>query len=301
MNRRPDVPVAFRAGGEPRGVPAFGAASSVLLADVSEFEPQINDPVYLHWSRAVIIRAAYGDAHDDAAWYGGARRDALHKGGARFIGIYQYLVAGQDAAAQAHALIRLVGKLRPGEKLICDLEEGNGNQLARYRQWSAVIAAAYGTSEGAKPWLYSGLDFAATRGLHADWLAAYQGQEPATPHLLWQFSPNYPVPGVGLADCSVFRGTIDQLASYTYGGKPAPAPGNWQEVMMRELPELRQGASGGDVRTVQALCGARGHSVAVDGQFGPVTATAIRRVQAAAKITQDSVVGQQTWAALLGV
>lgn len=295
------MPVAFRAGGEPRGVPAFGAAPSVLLADVSEFEPQINDPIYLHWSRAVIIRAAYGDAHDDAAWYGGARRDALHKGGARFIGIYQYLVAGQDAAAQAHALIRLVGKLRPGEKLICDLEEGNGNQLARYRQWSAVIAAAYGTSDGAKPWLYSGLDFAATHGLHADWLAAYQGTEPATPHLLWQFSPSYPVPGVGLADCSVFRGTIDQLASYAYGGKPAPppSPGNWQEVMMRELPELRQGASGEDVRTVQALCGARGQSVAIDGRFGVRTEQAVRACQDAAKVAVDGVVDPTTWTVLV--
>lgn len=218
------MPVAFRAGGEPRGVPAFGAAPSVLLADVSEFEPQINDPIYLHWSRAVIIRAAYGDAHDDAAWYGGARRDALHKGGARFIGIYQYLVAGQDAAAQAHALVRLVGRLRPGEKLIADMEEGDGNQAARWRQWSAVIAAAYGTQHGASPWLYSGLDFAATHNLRPDWVAAYGPSEPAMPHVLWQFTPTFPVPGVGLADCSVYHGPIGELAALAYQPSPPPKP-----------------------------------------------------------------------------
>lgn len=84
-----------------------------------------------------------------------------------------------------------------------------------------------------------------------------------------------------------------------FGG--SPSPGNWQEVMMRELPELRQGASGNDVRTVQALCGARGHPVAVDGTFGAATAAAVRRIQTAAKISQDSIVGPQTWAALMGV
>jgi hypothetical protein len=210
----------FRAGGEVRGIPAL-TSPAVMLADVSEFEPQVNDPVYLAWSKAIIIRALYGSQHDDAAWYGGQRRDLLHAGGARFLGIYAYITAGEDAAVQAHALVSLLGHLRPGEKLIADLEEGDGNQAARWRQWSAVITAAYGAQ--ASPWLYSGLDYAASHGLSPEWTAAYQGTEPAAPHLLWQFSDAYPVPGVGLADCSVFRGTIDQLAAY--GWQEAPA--NW--------------------------------------------------------------------------
>lgn len=222
MNRRADRPVMFRAGGEPRGVPAL-AAGTTYLADISEFDPSINDAAYLAWSKAIIIRAAYGDQHDDSAWYGGARRDALHAGGAKLVGIYQYLVAGQDAAAQAHALVMLIGKLRPGEKLICDLEEGDGDQSVRYRQWSAVLTAVYGTEHGAAPWLYSGLDFAATHNLRPDWVAAYQGSEPATPHLLWQFTPSFPVPGVGLADASVYHGGIAQLAALAYQPSP-PAP-----------------------------------------------------------------------------
>lgn len=224
MNRKADRPVMFRAGGEPRGVPAL-SAGNLYFADVSEFQPDIADAAYLNWSKAIAIRAMYGDAHDDDAWYGGARRDALHAGGAGFVGIYQYLVAGQDAAAQAHALVALVGRLRPGEKLICDLEEGDGDQSVRYRQWSAVIAAAYGTSHGASPWLYSGLDFAATHNLRPDWVAAYGPSEPAMPHLVWQFTPSFPVPGVGLADANVFHGSISELAAHAFQpAPPAPKP-----------------------------------------------------------------------------
>jgi hypothetical protein len=224
VNRRADRPVMFRAGGEVRGIPALTAGPVTYLADLSEWNPQIDDAVYLAWSKAVAIRGAYGDQHDDNAWYGGARRDALHAGGVKVLFIYQYIVAGQDAAAQAHALVRLVGKLRPGEKLIADMEEGDGDQGIRWRQWCAVLAAAYGTADGADPWLYSGLDFAATHGLKPEWVAAYQGSEPASPHLLWQFTPAFPVPGVGLADANVYHGTVDQLAAYAYQPAPHPHP-----------------------------------------------------------------------------
>jgi GH25 family lysozyme M1 (1,4-beta-N-acetylmuramidase) len=202
-----------------------GGASAAYLADVSEFQPDINDAAYLQWSKAVIIRAMYGSAHDDGAWYGGARRDALHAGGVAWLGIYQYLVAGQEAVAQAHALVALVGDLRPGEKLICDVEEGPASaQALRWRQWSAVITAAYGPR--AAPWLYMGLDFAGAAGLSPQWVAAYRDTEPGGDHLLWQFSDSYPVPGVGVADCSVFHGTIGELAAL--GWQPAgtaPKPG----------------------------------------------------------------------------
>lgn len=215
----------FRAGGIPRGVPAL-AAGVTYLADISEFQSDISDPRYLAWSKAIIIRAMYGDAHDDAAWYGGARRADLHAGGAEWLGIYQYLVAGQDAAAQAHALVHLLGDLREGEIPICDLEEGSGDQAGRWAEWRAVIEDAYPqlkrTPSGG-PWLYSGLDFAAAHGLHPQWVAAYQGTPPAMPHVLWQFSDSYPVPGVGIADCSLFNGSVAELRALITP-KPAPKP-----------------------------------------------------------------------------
>jgi hypothetical protein len=232
------LPVAFRAGAVTGAAAAeqfapAATAGGVLLSDISAWQPDIADAAYLAWSRAVAIRAMYGTI-TDRAWYGGARRDNLHAGGARFVGLYQYLTAGQDAAVQAHALVSLVGNLRQGEKLVCDIEEGPaGQQAARFRQWSAVITGAYGAA--AEPWLYAGLDFAAAAGLDPQWEAAYRNTEPGGNHLLWQFSETYPVPGVGIADCSLFRGTIDQLAALGWQATPAPPPASWTYGAPRNL------------------------------------------------------------------
>ena len=70
---------------------------------------------------------------------------------------------------------------------------------------------------------------------------------------------------------------------------------------MRQLPTLKAGASGEDVRSIQALCNARGHTVTVDGAFGPLTEVAVKVVQRAAKIAEDGVVGPATWPALMDV
>jgi len=209
-------PVMFRAGGPLRGVPVFDAAPKTFLADVSEFQPHVNDPAYLAWSKAIVIRAMFGDAHDDAAWYGGARRRALWDNGAEVVLIYQYLVAWQSPAAQAEALIKLLGKLRPGEMPVCDLEEGDGDQAPRLAEWRAVIHDAYPwilSTPSGRAWNYTGLDFALAHNLaRPEWLADYTSAEPASPpHQMWQFTSAYPVPGVGPADCSLYRGTVAGL------------------------------------------------------------------------------------------
>lgn len=224
--------VMFRAGqgaSASAAAPHAASAPEILLADVSEFQSNINDAAYLRWSKAIVIRAAYGDQHDDKAWYGGARRDALHAGGVQFLGIYQYVVAFQDAAAQAQALVKLLGPLRDGEIPICDLEEGSGDQSGRWSAWQQVILTAYPQlrrSPIGRPLLYSGSAFASAHNLHPDWLAAYQAAEPASPpHLLWQFSPTYPVPGVGTCDCSSYHGTTAELVALIRpASAPAPAP-----------------------------------------------------------------------------
>ena len=94
-------------------------SAQVLVADVSVWQPDVNDPVYLKWSQAVIVRAMFGTTVDQA-WYGGQRRQLFHQQGARFVGIYQYVVADQSVVTQARALLNLIGALQPGEKLIAD-------------------------------------------------------------------------------------------------------------------------------------------------------------------------------------
>ena len=60
-------------------------------------------------------------------------------------------------------------------------------------------------------------------------------------------------------------------------------------------PVVRQGDEGHPVLTLQELLRALGHAVAVDGDFGPQTASAVRAVQNAAGLTADGVVGPLTW------
>ena len=95
------------------------------------------------------------------------------------------------------------------------------------------------------------------------------------------------------------RGQIVALAMAIRSGKPVPPKEGWTAAMITDLPTLSQGATGDDVRTVQGLCTARGHAAAVDGAFGPATASAVAACQQSAGITVDQIVGQQTWTYLV--
>jgi GH25 family lysozyme M1 (1,4-beta-N-acetylmuramidase) len=193
-------------------LPAVDPDSVVLLADVSEFQPNV-DLSYLAWSKAVIMRAAYGDAHDDGAWYGGARRAFFHGNGIRYLGIYQYIVASQNITAQAKAFCQLIGPLQDGEDLYADIEEGDGDLQSTWQTWANVVHGETGWA----PKDYSGVNFAAAHGLApVDWVAAYGSSEPSVRHMLWQFSSSYALPGIGVGDCSVFHGSITDLAALAY-------------------------------------------------------------------------------------
>jgi putative chitinase len=63
-------------------------------------------------------------------------------------------------------------------------------------------------------------------------------------------------------------------------------------------PALRPGAKGADVEALQRALKAAGHPVAVDGDFGPGTEAAVKRLQSGAGLKADGIVGRATWAAL---
>lgn len=306
--RRPgEHPVPFSAAAMP---PDFGA-SVVLMADVSEFQPNIADATYLNnFSKAIIIRAMYGDAHDDLAWYGGARRADLLSVGAQWLGIYQYIVASQDITAQAMAFCKLLGSLNTGEYLIADIEEGSGDQQSRWQTWAHVVFNETGWS----PANYSGENFAATHGLQpVDWVAAYGTAEPSVPHTLWQFTDSYQIPGVGVADCSVFHGTIDQLTALAYGGSQPVPPVTYltsaqTEAIVAALPVLTPGITDANlphwyVRRVQSILNdvyGASPRLATDGVYGPVSQAAVKTlIQARYGLTQDAIVGPATWTCLV--
>ena len=64
-------------------------------------------------------------------------------------------------------------------------------------------------------------------------------------------------------------------------------------------PEIRKGDSQHPVPTLQYLLRARGHTVTVDGEFGPRTDDAVRAFQRDARLAVDGIVGPKTWGALI--
>jgi peptidoglycan hydrolase-like protein with peptidoglycan-binding domain len=64
-------------------------------------------------------------------------------------------------------------------------------------------------------------------------------------------------------------------------------------------PLVQQGDQDHPVRTLQYLLRARGHTVTVDGIFGPRTDAAVRAFQQERSLAVDGIVGPHTWHALI--
>ncbi len=67
---------------------------------------------------------------------------------------------------------------------------------------------------------------------------------------------------------------------------------------IKPWPLVKDGDSQHPVETVQFLLHMRGHPVAIDGIFGPLTTAAVKAFQAEKKLAQDGEVGPLTWAQL---
>lgn len=120
------------------------------------------------------------------------------------------------------------------------------------------------------------------------------------PHLHLQIERN----GATVRDASLINDfrcgssvTAGREIAYAFPGLPKTG-GSVTPPTSSSYPTLRQGASGSAVIQLQNLLKARGYSVAVDGQFGPATNTAVRRFQANIGTSADGVVGPKTWGAL---
>jgi peptidoglycan hydrolase-like protein with peptidoglycan-binding domain len=62
---------------------------------------------------------------------------------------------------------------------------------------------------------------------------------------------------------------------------------------------LRPGATGGEVKILQAGLNGKGYALVADGVFGPRTEAAVRKFQSARGLAVDGIVGPQTWKALV--
>jgi peptidoglycan hydrolase-like protein with peptidoglycan-binding domain len=98
-------------------------------------------------------------------------------------------------------------------------------------------------------------------------------------------------------------------ASLVFWGDSVPIPpviNDWTVTVISNLPTVKQGDTGTFVDTVQGLLCARGYTVKIDGQFGPITDSEVRRFQRDYNVPNsvvngngDGQVGQHTWTTLI--
>lgn len=116
------------------------------------------------------------------------------------------------------------------------------------------------------------------------------------------------IAGYGRPDWSLVSSAPAQDTGAPEPAKPAEDTDVTGKTCTVKLPELRQGDTGTPVERLQTLlisrgyyCGGRsfGGREQPDGEFGPATAVAVKDLQQAAGISQDGVVGSETWSALI--
>ena len=64
-------------------------------------------------------------------------------------------------------------------------------------------------------------------------------------------------------------------------------------------PVVQNGNQGHPIRTLQFLLRARGHNLAVDGIFGPITQAGVKAFQTSKGMIANGIVSPQTWSALI--
>lgn len=162
--------------------------------------------------------------------------------------------------------------------------------------------------------LHAVLDAAGLRGKCALWIAHWgtthdhaveQVQAARPPWIMagfqWTNGPQF--------DQDVWsKAWLDDVSGASHPAPP-PVPTLTLEDIVTKLPELREGDSGKAVRTLQGLLAARymplgdsgRHHDGIDGNFGPVTAAAVRQLQGQHSLAQDGIAGPRTWLALAAV
>ena len=84
----------------------------------------------------------------------------------------------------------------------------------------------------------------------------------------------------------------------------APSTSKTEEVVEVQLKVLKRGANGSQVKSLQTFLRGAGYDLGrtgIDGDFGPVTDSCVRKYQSRNGLDPDGSVGPATWKKLLGV
>lgn len=134
--------------------------------------------------------------------------------------------------------------------------------------------------------------------------AGYGGMSVA----VWQYTSTHQFNGMQV-DFNAYKGSLAQLKAVVTGGQPAQ---NWTETMIANLPTVAQGDADHPgavqyIHRLQALVKVIGDinhlpeasAVKADGKYAQSTWKGVLRVQKFFGLTEDGIVGQKTWGALV--
>jgi GH25 family lysozyme M1 (1,4-beta-N-acetylmuramidase) len=207
--------------------------ADIKLADISEFQQNVDADLYIKSGHDVLICRVHNGYRQDKMLP--QRVAYLRSKPFVALGWYQYIAPDRDPVTQAHEFISTIGRLRPNEFPIGDLEEGAGNQTRRAEAWFKVVDAWAGFQAS----LYSGQSFLEKQlggvrhwGRRPLWVAAYLDSHQPTPSgeprgaTWWQYTDRGRFPGMpGPVDGSIYHGTAHQfLARVRPGASPMPTP-----------------------------------------------------------------------------
>ncbi len=137
---------------------------------------------------------------------------------------------------------------------------------------------------------------------HVKGMAADIRVEGITPEEVAKYAESIGIQRIGLYDNFVHIGSGTTKKFWlghegrkvdTFGGKP--------KTVTLELPVLRNGMKGEQVRVLQELLNIYGYILVVDGSFGAKTQNAVECYQEDVGLEADGVCGKATWSSLLGV
>jgi len=209
------------------------AMSDTFFADISNFQPSVNLPLYRETNAKISEQVNWGTQITDP----NGRMAEIRSLNFTVVLWYMGLMPNQDIAAQVATFVSTLGPLLPGEAVVIDWESTGNLQpptVTQRDQAAQLIAQHYGFNV---KWVgvygpASLLQQHPTLGWQ--WVASYETTEPTIPHVMWQFTngqyhsnPYGPInfPGIGYCDGSVFHGTDAQLAALVCPpGAPAPTP-----------------------------------------------------------------------------
>ncbi|MDQ1712199.1 MAG: lysozyme [Frankiaceae bacterium] len=197
--------------------------SDLLIIDVNNARRVVDWDAFKAFSPIAIAKMTQGTTFVAKSF--APHRDGAAEHGLRAFGAYHFWEPGRDPVAQADNAIRALGDLRdaPLEWLILDVE--TGTEFAAYEAFCKHADAALGRLT----WLYGGKQLKGVMPHRPRWIARYKNHtpdprfQPGIGEVLWQFTDKHPVPGVKpkTADCSVFRGSADDLITFIRGGRMA--------------------------------------------------------------------------------